>query len=1004
MKKTPTTPADRLRSALAIGLAALLTLSASAQGTDSDALRRLQEENAALRKKLAEIEGKAAPATPTAAAQPTAASPSTSSSVAAPAAATVDKDVTVLSPFQVKSDKDYGYLKTNSATATRIGTEIQKVPLSVSVISEDFIKDTNLSDIQDVLRYQGSSAGDTRMGVLQPATGFTPSGNMSLRGFPINSRLRNGLLRYNNYSLDNVDRVEVIKGPAAVFFGQAFPGGVINYVTKQPEFRQIPTSVTYGYGGTTTSTGTQRVTLDHNAQLSNKSAFRVVGAWDNAKGDRRFEFQDGFSVTPSFKFVPFEDGRLSVLVEGEFTRRQRNQDDTSWSWPAAWFQAYQTPTTALMNAAGASVTGAADPVAAYRTRIFAGPGNYFNDLRTSTGNPYLAGWTTPLKHGAYITDSRGNRVFDDKFNYYGSGTYSDEENTTFSATVDYSPFEWLSARYAYTLDNSRYTEVKSSASPNADGITWQTLNGILARDYILEADTHQLDVVFKQQALGLDNKLLVGGLIRESYNTFTGTNAANLTGTGQFPFFGNLPGSFDKPDEGYVSPIPAQFRTTTFAGNFNQQFIRRRNGTIMTPVEIFSQYDPGIHVFPDIRRITEVSRGLTDHSRPKREEWYVNYQASAFENRLTAMLGYREEKQSTVGQLVKANPPWFEVGDFALQNVPQSQWAAYGLSAIFSRPRTTKGSSKMGGVSFEVTKNINVYASYSETFLPSGVTYLGGDYDPAAVRTRATALGLNPDSEVARIEAEGGLRETVNEKGKNLEFGVKTNLWDNKLVSTVSVFRLDRANRTVDDTPRQNNDRINWTGAGLTGSFNRVVRWFSNDAVERTEGAEFEAIWTPIRNYQAVVNGSWIWTAKTLADPSVIRVNPNGSINYIYDVLFSERLPFVPEYRFNVFQKYTFTDDIFAGLGRGFSAGLGLRYSSKMNISIRDMNFNPQTGGLTAGDYLVFDTVFSYPFEVFGYKMTGTLNVNNLLDEEYSEGGFNLSPPRQWLFTVGMKF
>jgi outer membrane receptor protein involved in Fe transport len=1001
MKQTPTPAADRLRSALAIGLATLLTVSASAQGADSDALRRLQEENAALRKQLAEIEGRTAP-TPAAPA-PTSPAAAPAAAPAAPMQPSADPEVTVLSPFTVRTDRDYGYLKTNSATATRIGTEIQKVPLSISVLSEDFIKDTNLSDIQDVLRYQSSSAGDTRMGVLQPATGFTPSGNMSLRGFPINSRLRNGLLRYNNYTLDNVDRVEVIKGPAAVFFGQAFPGGVINYVTKQPEFRKIPTSLTYGYGGTSNYAGTQRLTLDHNAMLSNKAAFRVVGAWDNAKGDRRFEFQDGFSVTPSFAFLPFEDGRMKITVEGEFTRRARNQDDTSWSWPAQWFADYAAPPAALIAAAGLS--GAADPVAAYRTRIFAGPGNWFVDRRTAANNPYLPGWTEPLQHGAFITNRSGQRVFDSKFNYYGVGTYSDEENTTFATVVEYSPFDWVSGRYAYTLDNSRYTEVKSSASPNADGITWQTMNGILARDYVLEADNHQLDLVFKQQIMGVDNKLLVGGLVRESYNTFTGTNAANLAGTGQFPFFGNLPGSFDKPDEGYVSPIPAQFRTTTFAGNFNQQFVRNRTGQILTPMQIFSQYDPGFHPSPDIRRITEVSRGLTDHSRPKREEWYINWQGSAFENRLTAMAGYREEKQSTVGQLVKANPPWFEVGDFALQNVPQNLWAPYGLSAIFSRPRTTKGDSKMGGLSFEVTKNINVYASYSETFLPSGVTFKGGDYDPATVRARATANGLNPDAEVARLEREGGLSPMKNETGKNLEFGVKTSLWDNKLVSTASIFRLDRENRTVDDSPRQNNEPLNWLGAVNTGTrTTNVVRWFSNDAVERTEGAEFEAVWTPIRNYQAVISGSWIWTADTLADPSVIRVNPNGTVNFIHDVLFSERLPFVPEYRFNIFQKYTFVDDIIGGFGRGFSAGLGMRYSSEMNISIRDMNFNPKTGGLTAGDYVVFDTVFSYPFEVFGYKMTGTLNVNNVLDEEYSEGGFNLSPPRQWLFTVGMKF
>ncbi|HQY06112.1 MAG TPA: TonB-dependent receptor, partial [Lacunisphaera sp.] len=61
-------------------------------------------------------------------------------------------------------------------------------------------------------------------------------------------------------------------------------------------------------------------------------------------------------------------------------------------------------------------------------------------------------------------------------------------------------------------------------------------------------------------------------------------------------------------------------------------------------------------------------------------------------------------------------------------------------------------------------------------------------------------------------------------------------------------------------------------------------------------------------------------------------------------------------------------------------------------------------GGLAAGDYVVFDTVLSYPFEVFGYKMSGTLNVSNLLDKEYSEGNYNLAEPRSYMFTLGMKF
>jgi len=998
MKPTPHNPLDRARHLLAIGLAALLVAtSASGQTPSPDAVRRLQEENAALRKRIAEME-----TTPTPVAQPTAPAPSTAPSGSAPAPLVTpepaDRDTIVLSPFQVSTEKDYGYLKTNAATATRIGTEIQRVPLNISVISSEFIQDTQLSDIQDVLRYQSSSAGDTRMGVLQPATGFTPSGNMSLRGFPINSRLRNGLLRYNNYTLDNVDRVEIIKGPAAVFFGQAFPGGVINYVTKKPEFRKIPTTLQYSYGGYDTRMGSQKVKLDQNTVLSDKAALRMVGAWNNVLGDRRFEFEDGFSFTPSVAFVPFSDGRLRITAEAEYTRRERNQDDTSWSYPAGWFAAYASPTPALIAAAPAAVSGAADPVAAYRARIFAGPGNWIVDRRIAENNPNLALWKDSLQHGAYFTNRAGQRVYDEKFNYYGSGTASDEENAVFSITTEYSPLPWLDIRHAYTLEDSKYHETKSSASPNADAITWQTLNGVLERDYIQEVNTNQLDLVFKANVADIDSKLLVGGLVREAYNTFTGNNGANLAGTGQFPFFGNLPGSFDKLDEGYVSPIPAQFRTTTFAGNFNQEFVRNRAGQILSPPQIFSLYDPGVHPFPDIRRITEVSRGLTDHSRPKREEWYVNYQATTLKNRLTAMVGYREEKQSTPGQLVKANSPWFEVGDFALQNIAQADWAAYGLSAIFSRPRTTKGDSKMAGASFEIAQNINLYASYSETFLPSGVTFLGGDYDPATVRQRATLLGLNPETEIARLAQQGGLRETVNEAGKNMEAGVKTSLYDNKLVGTFSVFRLERANRTVDDLPRQLLEPLNFTGPGLTGANARIVRWFSNDAVERTEGGEFEVIWTPIRNYQAVISGSWMWDAKTVSDVSVAKTA------VISPILFGERLPFVPEYRFNIWQKYTFTDNVIGSYGRGLSIGGGFRYSSEMNISTRDMNFNPRTGGLTAGDYVVFDALVNLPFEVFGYRMNSSLNLNNVFNKEYSEGGFNLSPPRSWLVSVGMQF
>jgi len=991
---------DRARNFLAIGLAALLMVStASGQSADSDALRRLQEENAALRKRLAALEGTATTAPATA---PTAA-PATEATVPAETvgpvvrtratAASVAEDVIILSPFEVSASRDYGYLKTNSATATRIGTEIQKVPLNISVISEDFIKDANFTDIQDVLRYQSSSAGDGRMGIIQPATGFTPSGIMTLRGFPINSRLRNGLLRYNAYTLDNVDRVEIIKGPAAVFFGNAFPGGVINYVTKQPSFLDIPTTLTYSYSGYDNRIGGERVTLDNNTVFSDKAAMRIVGAWDNAIGDQRFEYQKGYSVNAGLTLVPMKSGRLRIALEGEVLKRLRNQDDNAYIQPTQWLDDYNSPPAALIAASGVA------NAAAYQARIFNSLGNWIADVRKAAGDNFIPLYTSH-ERGAYITDMSGKRVLDKKFNYYGVGTFTKDENTTFSVVTDFRAADWLDVRHSYTSVQSRFDRIFSQASPYADGRRFNT-GGVAMQGYEIDAYYHQLDLVFQGEFAKIDHKFLLGGLTGETYNSYYGSNNhANL-----FPFYGYLPGAYDKPDEGYVSPIPAEFRHPVTGWGVRQQYVRDRYGKILTPQEIFSQYDPGYHQSPDIGRITEVSRGLIDHSRPKREEWYANWQGTMFEDRLTAFLGYRKEKTSTPGQLVAANPPWYVAPDFALKNVPESEWVTLGLSAIFSRPRVTKGDSKMAGFSYEIKKNVNLYASYSQTFLPSGVTYLGGDYDPNVVSARATLLGLNPTTELARLVSEGGLTEVKNETGKNIEFGVKVSKEDNSLVGTMSVFRVTRQNRVLDDSLRQTNEVLNYTLPGKpTTNYNRVVRWYSASAEEENEGAEFEMIWTPKRNYQAVISGSWIWSSKTLADPSLeITALTSQATKDQALITFSSRLINTPEFRFNFFNKYTFTDNFMGDYGRGLSVGGGFRYASQINIQ-NNVNMWSARGGLTAGNYVVFDTVFSYPFEVLGYQMTGTLNVNNALNKDYSEGNYNLAEPRSFRFTLGMKF
>lgn len=1009
----------RARQALAFGLAAMLTVGpAFAQSADSDALRRLQEENAALRRRLAEIEGRAQPA-PAQPAAPAATAPAASpTTTAVPASAQPsDPDTVVLSPFVVRNEKDYGYLKTNSATATRIGAEIQQIPLAISVLSEDFVKDTGMRDIQDTLRYVASSSGDPRMGIRPPGNSATPSGNMKLRGFPISQRLRNGVFRYTNYSLDNIDRVEIIKGPASIFYGLGFPGGVINFVTKKPQFSKIPTTMSYGYGGQGNNVGDQRATLDHNAVLNDTTAIRIVGAWDNMKGDKEWEYQKGFSVTPSIAFRPFE--KLSINFEVEHSEMRRNQDDSSWLFNEQYFKDYNAPSASLLTAAGIN-PAATDALAQWQTKLAGNSyGTWVGFKRTELNNPGWAQFQT-VSRGGYYTDKAGNRIHDEEFNFYGRGSYTQQKADVAEVTIDASPTSFLDARYVFTYEHGQYEHLTSAANPWGNGYEFN-MSGLGKRGDIRKSKNHQLDLVFKKDFLNVKHKLLVGGLFNKAEQRFTG--AGN-------PFiYANIPGAAI-----YNPALPAN-TTTNIPPNFNAfnwglayQTLSDRNGQPLNAFQVFQRWDPSVQVDPDISRVTAVDRGIVDQGKPIRKEWYLNYQADAMDDRLHVMGGYRwTYLDPNGGQRASSNPPWY-MGDADMRDIlDPSLYNAYGIGAESGNatgiPNTgtlgsfylgsflkQKGTSWMAGIAYDLTKDITLYVSRSHSFRPNSAT--GAIYTIDRVVAHAQELGLNGETELQRIRAEGADKVLGNETGVNSELGVKVSLWNQKLVGTFSVFRLDRQGEALEDVARELEEPLNWSGPNRTGTFSTSsvlggVRWFSNTSKRRVEGGEIEFIYTPIRNNQVVVSGSWLWKARTLHDASINPVATDFATEQRRYYTYTFRMPGTPEFRFNVFNTYTFTQEPV----RGLRLSLGARYSSEMNIQ-NSVVYDSKNGGLTAGDYWVFDGNIEYPWEFRGYRIKTGLNVTNIADKDYSDGGgdlgtggaYSLSPPRIWMLTNTLTF
>lgn len=155
-------------------------------------------------------------------------------------AAPVTPDTVVLPTFSVSTSMDKGYRAANSVSATRIDTPIKDLPFSISAFTEQFIEDIGALELLDVVTFAP--------GVTSGAKEFTQGNNRySIRGFDGDvTPQRNGFVGNRYVDAGNIQRVEVVKGPASLLYGQITPGGSVNYITKRPtdkNFSRIKTQV-----------------------------------------------------------------------------------------------------------------------------------------------------------------------------------------------------------------------------------------------------------------------------------------------------------------------------------------------------------------------------------------------------------------------------------------------------------------------------------------------------------------------------------------------------------------------------------------------------------------------------------------------------------------------------------------------------------------------------------------------------------------------------------------
>lgn len=132
------------------------------------------------------------------------------------------------SDIVVTGSRDTGYAIPSASAGTKLPADILDLPQSIKVINRELIDDLSAVRTAEIVQYVS--------GVFNGSQTQADGDNFIMRGFQVSDFLRDGYPDRNRAMRDsaNLERLEVLKGPASVLYGRAEPGGTLNFVTKRP--------------------------------------------------------------------------------------------------------------------------------------------------------------------------------------------------------------------------------------------------------------------------------------------------------------------------------------------------------------------------------------------------------------------------------------------------------------------------------------------------------------------------------------------------------------------------------------------------------------------------------------------------------------------------------------------------------------------------------------------------------------------------------------------------
>jgi iron complex outermembrane recepter protein len=191
--------------------------------------------------------------------------------------------------------QDEGYTASQASTASKSDVPIKEEAQSINVVTQQTLADYQVRSLGDAMKFvsgvsQGNTLGGSRDSLVKRGFGTNDDGSILRDG--VRSNLG------HNFSA-TTERVEVLKGPASMLYGALEPGGLVNVISKKPEYAQSTT-----LSGSAYSEGGGTMALDTTGPLGDTGlAYRLIAERGHEDYWRNYGVNESTLVAPSLAWT-----------------------------------------------------------------------------------------------------------------------------------------------------------------------------------------------------------------------------------------------------------------------------------------------------------------------------------------------------------------------------------------------------------------------------------------------------------------------------------------------------------------------------------------------------------------------------------------------------------------------------------------------------------------------------------------------------------------------------